>query len=65
MQPLLYAEEYSSHRASRISVFEYEKSIDQRIFGIVNRKSKDANAVDGTHEAPNLGVDNDPLVIPA
>lgn len=31
----------------RISIYEYEKSIDQRIFSIVRRKSSDANKVDG------------------
>ena len=40
----------------RISVYEYERSIDQRIFAIVNRKSQDANLVDSTHEALQLGI---------
>jgi len=39
----------------RISVYKYERSIDQRIFAIVNRKSQDANLVDSTHEALQLG----------
>jgi hypothetical protein len=40
----------------RISVYEYERSIDQRIFEIVNRKSQDANLVDSSHEALRLGA---------
>lgn len=38
----------------RIIVMEYEKSIDQRIFYIVQRKSKDASLVDETKEELNL-----------
>lgn len=34
--------------ALRVSVLEYERSIDQRIFQIVERKSRDANLVDPT-----------------
>ena len=40
----------------RISVYEYERSIDQRMFAIVNRKSQDASLVDSTHEALQLGA---------
>jgi superfamily II DNA or RNA helicase len=37
-----------------IYVLEYEDSIDQRIFQIIDRKAGDANRVDGTREVFNL-----------
>lgn len=39
-----------------ITVLEYEDSIDQRIFEIVNKKSQDAAKVDSTYETLDLGV---------
>jgi hypothetical protein len=38
----------------RITVLEYEKSIDQRIFVIVQRKSENANKVDDTYQKLEL-----------
>ncbi|KGM36096.1 hypothetical protein P409_00145 [Inquilinus limosus MP06] len=38
----------------RVTVLEYEKSIDQRIFQIVEQKSKDAKLVDPTREQLQL-----------
>ena len=37
-----------------VTVLEYEDSIDQMIFGILLRKSRDANKVDPTREVINL-----------
>jgi len=41
--------------ALRVSVLEYERSIDQRIFQIVERKSKDAHLVDPTQKQFEFG----------
>lgn len=38
-----------------VTLLEYEKSIDQRIFEIVNRKSEDLHAVDDTYDKLNIG----------
>jgi SNF2 family DNA or RNA helicase len=42
-----------------IIVLEYENSIDQRIFEVVQGKSKDANLIDSTKEEINLGQHKD------
>lgn len=39
-----------------ISVLEYEHSIDQRIFDIIDRKSRDLSKVDATYEKLTLSV---------
>lgn len=39
----------------RVTVLEYLNSIEQRIFQIVNKKSKDLNKVDDTYETLDLG----------
>lgn len=49
------AERGTREKPLRVTVLEYEKSIDQRIFKIVERKSLDANKVDKTNPTINLG----------
>lgn len=41
----------------RITVLEYRDSIDQRIFAIINKKSKDLHKVDDTYEKLELGLE--------
>ena len=51
----------------RVTILEYENSLDQRIFFIVNRKSADANKVDNTYEKLDIGVKDGPagsLILP-
>ena len=43
----------------RITVLEYEDSIDQRIFSIVDKKSRDKSKVDATYETLALSVNPD------
>lgn len=45
----------------RVTVLEYEKSIDQRIFQIVNRKSVNANKIDDSYQTLTLGKKNTDL----
>lgn len=40
-----------------VTILEYENSIDQKKFKIVNRKSSDLHKVDSTYERLELGVD--------
>ena len=44
----------------RISVYEYENSIDQRIFQVVDRKSRDANKVDNSYDELSLSKRPEP-----
>jgi hypothetical protein len=41
-------------KALRITVLQYKDSIDQKIFGILHRKSKEAAALDGVRQIINL-----------
>ena len=48
------AERGVRERALRVTVLEYEDTIEQRIFSIIERKSRDANKVDPTTEKVRL-----------
>lgn len=50
LQPRRRAERGKREKALRVTVQEYERSIDQRLFSIVNSKSADAHKVDATNE---------------
>lgn len=43
-----------------VSVFEYMKSLDQRLFQIVNTKSANKHKVDASYKKLNLGAKNNP-----
>lgn len=43
----------------RITILEYENSIDQRIFAIVDKKSRDKSKVDSTYETLSLSAKGD------